>query len=107
MITKDHLIAFAAGAILAVLGMWFIRQPKDNSGRMEQLLRDSMDHANWAEQRDADRQFMDSVFRVKDSLISSSREELEYAIHHRAPSRIRSNDSLLREVRRSVGDLPR
>lgn len=104
---KHLIIAFAAGLALGIIAMWLRGRATAPSERMEQLVRDSMDHANWAEQRDADRQFMDSVFRVKDSLITSSREELEYAIRHRAPSRIRNNDSLLREVRRSVGDLPR
>lgn len=108
MNNKHLVIAFAAGLALGLAVMWLRgRAPAGPSGRLEQLVRDSMDHANWAAQRDADIQFMDSVFRVKDSLISSSREELEYAIRHRAPSRIRNNDSLLREVRRSVGDLPR
>lgn len=103
---KHLVIAFAAGLAMGIAIMVMTRRNEQPSVRMEKLVQDSMDHAGWAARRDADRLFMDSVFHAKDSALSSSREQLEYALGHRRPSRIISDDSLLREVRRSVGDLP-
>lgn len=104
MNNKPIVIAFAAGLALGLAVMWLAsKRNTHTSVRLEQLVRDSVDHANWVERRDADRLFMDSVFRAKDSLISSSREELEYAIRHRNPSRIADADSLHRAIRKEIG----
>ena len=102
-------MVFGAGFLtcfVLLLGIRFFFGQKDvDPGRIEQLLRDSLDHAGWAERRDEQRDSINLAFKLKDDTLSWTREELEYALRHRRPSRL-GDDSLLREVRRAVGDLP-
>ncbi len=102
------IIAYVAGCLFGALIVWLIMRPgrhTTDQARIEQLLRDSLDHAGWAEKRDEQRDSINLAFKLKDDTLSWTRKELEYALHHRRPSRL-GDDSLLREVRRAVGDLP-
>lgn len=103
---KQATVAIVAAFALGICFGWlFTRHYADaTSPRMDGLLRDSIQHAQWAERRD---EYLDSIrtaFYRKDSALYWTREQLEYAISHRRPSRIAGSDSLLREIRRAVGD---
>jgi len=100
--------AAALGLLLAAfIAGWFSRSSAHvaDSVRMEQLIRDSTAYAGWVERRDEQRDSMSLAFKLKDDTLSWTREELEYAIHHRKPSRIVDNDSLHRAIEAELGML--
>lgn len=103
VITKDHLIAFAAGAIIAALATWFIRQPKDNSERLRKLERDSMDYVQDKEEQAKKYTRIDSAYRYDMAMLSWRLDSVTHARSHRPPSRILDSDSLARAIEAEVG----
>ena len=98
MITKGHLVAFAAGAVLAALAMWFIRQPKDNSERLRKLEKDSVDYVQYKEQQAKKYASIDSAYRIDMALLSSSLDSVLHARATRPRPRINDADSLRRAI---------
>lgn len=109
MITKDHLIAFAAGAVLCFLAMWFIGR-NSGAGASDHLLRlqrDSVEYAN--EMRKRDSSYMDLWIKYahKDDSLTFAMDDLELARRRRPPSAYRDADSLHSAIRKEVGLDPR
>lgn len=110
VITKDHLVAFAAGAILAALAMWSIHQPKHSSERMRRLERDSADYVQDKEAQAKKYARIDSAYQYDMSRLSFALDSILRARAARPRPRINDADSLriaiLRELYGTRGERP-
>jgi hypothetical protein len=102
VITKDHLIAFAAGAALCFLLTWFIDKPKYNSERLLRLQRDSMEYADGVRRRDSLYMDLWIQYAHKDDSLTLALDDLATARRRRPPSRIADNDSLRAAILREL-----
>ena len=99
VITKDHLIAFAAGAILAINTMLVLYKPKgDNSERLRKLEKDSVDYVQYKEQQAKKYTRIDSAYRYDMARLSYALDSTFRARATRPRPRINDADSLRRAI---------
>lgn len=104
MITKDHLIAFAAGAILATLLMWFIGR-NSGAGTSERLLRlqrDSVEYVQDMADQKSKYRLIDSTYRYDMARLSFALDSTLRARAARPRPRINDADSLRRAILREL-----
>lgn len=101
-ITKDHLIAFAAGAIVVFLIMWKMGG-SDNSARLRKLERDSIAYMEDKAEQAEKYQRIDSAYQYDMTLLSFRLDSIIHARDRRRPSRIADNDSLVRAIEAELG----
>lgn len=108
-VTQDRIIALVAGAVIGALLCWLLMRSPDprTSARMEELIRDSAEYADGAQERDRMILEIQEMYRVKDSTLSSARTELDNERRRRRPSAYRDADSLHGAIRKEVGLDPR
>jgi len=70
---------------------------------MEELIRDSAEYADGAQERDRMILELQELYRVKDSTLSSARTELDNERRRRRPSAYRDADSLHLAIMKEVG----
>jgi hypothetical protein len=101
------IIAYVAGCLFGALIVWLIMRPgrhTTDQARIEQLLRDSLDHAGWAEKRDEQRDSINLAFKLKDDTLSYRLD----SIMDRRSARLRlphsqDADSVRARILRAVG----